>query len=97
MASIRSPRAPCADAEMLTVTVHSGIPVRIHYLETVWRRCKSATAFKRCVPSAWPQLLKKNESRYFPVLPAGKSPSLMLLLTLTFINSRSGFNSAYMT
>ena len=67
MESIRSPRAPCADAEMRTVTVHSGIPVRIHYLETVWRRCKSATAFQRCVPSRMALLLEKKESRDFPV------------------------------
>jgi hypothetical protein len=57
MAAIRNQPATCMDGEMRSVAFHSGIPVRIHNLETVWRRCTSATAFQRCLPSAWPQLL----------------------------------------
>ena len=67
MPSIRSQPATRMDGEMRSVAFHRNTPLKIHDLETVWRPCTSATAFQRFVPSAWPQLLKKKESRDFPV------------------------------
>ena len=62
LASTRSLRAPCTDAEMRTVAVYCGIPVRGHDMETVWRRCTSAAAFQRFVAPAWLLLLTKKRA-----------------------------------
>ena len=54
------------DGEIRSVAIHSDTPLKIHDLETVWRRCTSATAFQRCVPSAWPCYLRKRKAEIFP-------------------------------
>ena len=66
MAAIRSQPATCKDGEMRSVAFHSSLPMQGHDLKTEGRRCTSAAAFQRCVPSAWPCYLRKRKADIFP-------------------------------